>query len=156
MSDLRVVARWLLLLLAMASGPVLVLSLSDGSRPSVDAVHLGFTNTVFAGFMLTSVLLVLTLLAYGDSRDRPSAPVVGILVFVFVGFALGLRVLEVGNHLSGNGSSRAQFFSDLVDVAPAILGLGVAGAVGLLSAAAGVRRLSLRVEMADGPPESIS
>jgi hypothetical protein len=111
MSDLRVVARWLLLLLAMASGPVLVLSLSDGSRPSVDAVHLGFTNTVFAGFMLTSVLLVLTLLAYGDSRDRPSAPVVGILVFVFVGFALGLRVLEVGNHLSGNGSSRAQFFS---------------------------------------------
>jgi hypothetical protein len=156
MSDVIRRTRAVLLLLAVASGPVLLLVLSDESRPSSNAVHLGFANTVFAGFMVTSVMLVLTLLAYGDSRDRPAAPVVGILVLVAVGFLLGLRVLEAGGHLSGNGSAQAQFFSDLVDIAPAVFGLGLSVLVGLLSAASGLRRLSLPEAEGSDPPESIS
>ena len=145
-----------LLGVGLVSGPALMLLLSEGGAPSQASVQIGFLNTVFAGFMLGSVFLILTLLAYGDSRDRPAAPVLGIIALVALGFLLGLRVLEAADLLAGNGTPQAQFFSDLVSVAPAVFGLSVSLLVGLLSAAVGLRRVTTTVDESFDSSELIS
>ena len=98
-------------------------------------------NDVFVGFVVTSVAMILLLLAYGDNRDRPAAPVPGPCFLV--GFILGLWLLESGNLIGDASSSLAGFFTELVHLAPVGLGLALATPVCLLVAALGLRTFAL-------------
>lgn len=128
---------------ALLLGPVLVLLLASGSSLSADALGVGLANDVFVGFVVTSVSMILLLLAYGDNRDRPAAPVLGLCALLVVGFLLGLWLLQSGNLIGDASSPLARFFTELVHLAPVGLGLALAAPVGLLIAALGLRTFAL-------------
>ena len=128
---------------AFLFGPALVLLLASESSPNADVLGVGLANDVFVGFVVTSLGMILLLLAYGDSRDRPAAPVLGLLVLLVVGFVLGLWLLQSGNLIGDASSPLARFFTELVHLAPVGLGLALAFPVGLLIAAVGLRTFAL-------------
>ena len=88
---------------AFLFGPALVLLLASESSLNADVLGVGLANDVFVGFVVTSLGMILLLLAYGDNRDRPAAPVLGLSVLLMVGFVLGLWLLQSGN-LIGDAS----------------------------------------------------
>lgn len=128
---------------AMLLGPTAVLLLVDGPAPASDDLWKGLVNDVFVGFVVTSVAMILLLLAYGDNRDRPAAPVLGLSMFLAVGFILGLWLLQSGNLIGDASSPLARFFTELVHLAPVGLGLVLATPVCLLVAALGLRTFAL-------------
>lgn len=128
---------------AMLLGPTAVLLLVDGPAPASDDLWIGLVNDVFVGFVVTSVAMILLLLAYGDNRDRPAAPVLGLSMFLAVGFILGLWLLQSGNLIGDASSPLARFFTELVHLAPVGLGLALATPVCLLIAALGLRTFAL-------------
>jgi len=128
---------------AFLFGPALVLLLASGSTPNADALGVGLANDVFVGFVVTSLGMILLLLAYGDNRDRPAAPVLGLTVLLVMGFVLGLWLLQSGNLIGDASSPLARFFTELVHLAPVGLGLALAFPVGLLIAAVGLRTFAL-------------
>jgi hypothetical protein len=133
----------LALLGAMLLGPGVVMFLNEGSALDREAVWIGLANDVFVGFTITSVGMILLLIAYGDNRDRPAAPVFGLSLLVVVGFVLGLWLLQAGNFVGDSSSPLARFFTELVHLAPVGLGLALAAPVSLLVAALGLRTFSL-------------
>ena len=78
MSDVPRPLALLALVCAMLLGPAVVLFLSEGSALDGEAMWIGLANDVFVGFTITSVGMILLLVAYGDNRDRPAAPVFGL------------------------------------------------------------------------------
>ena len=128
---------------ALLLGPVLVLFLATGTSPDPNALGVGSANDVFVGFIVTSLGMILLLLAYGDNRDRPAAPVLGLCVLLMTGFILGLWLLQSSDLIGDASSPLARFFTELVHLAPVGLGLVLAVPVGLLIAAVGLRTFAL-------------
>ena len=143
MPEARAYAALACLASAFLLGPALVLFLATGAPPGSDALGVGLANDVFVGFIVTSLAMILMLSAYGDNRDRPAAPVLGLCVLLLVGFILGLWLLQSSNLIGEASSPLARFFTELVHLAPVGLGLGLAVPVGLLIAAIGLRTFSL-------------
>ena len=143
MSDVPRPLAFLALVSAMLLGPAVVLLLSDGRASGGEAMWVGLANDVFVGFVITSVAMILLLMAYGDNRDRPAAPVLGLSLLVVVGFTLGLWLLQEGDFVGDSSSPMARFFTELVHLAPVGLGLALAAPVCLLVAALGLRTFSL-------------
>lgn len=129
--------------LALLLGPGLVLLLANGPVPEREAMWMGLANDMFVGFIVASAVMIMLLLAYGDSRDRPAAPILGLLMLLFFGFTLGLWLLQVSNLIGDASSPLARFFSELVHLAPVGLGLVLAGLVSLLVAGLGLRTFAL-------------
>jgi len=129
--------------LALLLGPGLVLLLVNGPAPEREAMWMGLANDMFVGFIVASAVMIMLLLAYGDSRDRPAAPILGLLMLLFFGFTLGLWLLQVSDLIGDASSPLAQFFSELVHLAPVGLGLVLAGLVSLLVAGLGLRTFAL-------------
>lgn len=129
--------------LALLLGPGLVLLLANGPAPEREAMWMGLANDMFVGFIVASAVMIMLLLAYGDSRDRPAAPVLGLLMLLFFGFTLGLWLLQVSNLIGDASSPLARFFSELVHLAPVGLGLVLAGLVSLLVAGLGLRTFAI-------------
>ncbi|HII19412.1 MAG TPA: hypothetical protein HA276_04155 [Candidatus Poseidoniaceae archaeon] len=129
--------------LALLLGPGLVLLLANGPAPEREAMWMGLANDMFVGFIVASAVMIMLLLAYGDSRDRPAAPILGLLMLLFFGFTLGLWLLQVSNLIGDASSPLARFFSELVHLAPVGLGLVLAGLVSLLVAGLGLRTFAL-------------
>ena len=143
MSEVPRPLAFLALGFAMLLGPAVVLLLSDGPAPNREAMLIGLANDVFVGFVITSVGMILLLMAYGDNRDRPAAPVFGLSLLVVVGFMLGLWLLQAGDFVGDSSSPVARFFTELVHLAPVGLGLALAAPVSLLVAALGLRTFAL-------------
>ena len=143
MSDVPRPLALLALMCAMLLGPGVVLLLSEGSTLGREAMVVGLANDVFVGFVMTSVAMVLLLVAYGDNRDRPAAPVLGLSLIVMVGFMLGLWLLQAGDFVGDSSSPLARFFTELVHLALVGLGLALAAPVSLLVAALGLRTFAL-------------
>ncbi len=143
MSDVPRPFALLALLGAVLLGPGVVMLLSEGSALDREAVWVGLANDVFVGFTITSVGMILLLMAYGDNRDRPAAPVLGLSILAVVGFMLGLWLLQVGDLVGDSSSPLARFFTELVHLAPVGLGLALAAPVSLLVAALGLRTFSI-------------
>ncbi|MGB0616591.1 MAG: hypothetical protein ACPGOT_00930 [Candidatus Poseidoniaceae archaeon] len=143
MSDVPRPLALLALVCAMLLGPAVVLFLSEGSALDREAMWIGLANDVFVGFTITSVGMILLLVAYGDNRDRPAAPVFGLSLLAVVGFMLGLWLLQAGDFVGDASSPLARFFTELVHLAPVGLGLALAAPVSLLVAALGLRTFAL-------------
>lgn len=68
-----------------------------------------FANAILTSYTLGSVILLGNLFFYADSRKRPLAPLVGMVLAVFIGIAATLFLIGMGPMLlEANGSVRAQ------------------------------------------------
>ena len=111
--------------------------------PEKEAMGVGLANDVFVGYVLASLGMILLLVAYGDNRDRPAAPVFGLIMLLAGGFLVGLWLLQSADFIGESSSSLARFFTELIHLAPVGLGLALAAPVSLLIAAVGLRTFAL-------------
>jgi cytochrome bd-type quinol oxidase subunit 2 len=93
------------------------------SPPFQDAL-VRFTNSMLTSFTLFSLMLLLTLLVYGDRRKRPVAPFFGMVLSVAAGSALTYFFLSQGDLLmEDNGSVRAQALSNIIRFATTLVAM---------------------------------
>ena len=131
------------LICALLFGPAMMLLLAEGPMPEKEAMGVGLANDVFVGYVLASLGMILLLVAYGDNRDRPAAPVFGLIMLLAGGFLVGLWLLQSANFIGESSSSLARFFTEMIHLAPVGLGLALAAPVSLLIAAVGLRTFAL-------------
>ncbi len=109
-------ASWKLLTLA-AILPVLVLvtinlSLGDGYHPES---FKRFGNALLTSYVLMGVILLGNLFFYADSRHRPFAPLVGMLVAIGIGVLISWALVSNDDLLlEANSGLRAQMLSNIV------------------------------------------
>ena len=109
-------ASWKLLTLA-AILPVLVLvtinlSIGDSSHPES---FKRFGNALLTSYVLMGVILLGNLFFYADSRHRPFAPLVGMLVAIGIGVLISwILVSNDDLLLEANSGLRSQMLSNIV------------------------------------------
>lgn len=109
-------ASWKLLTLA-AILPVLVLvtinlSLGDSSHPES---FKRFGNALLTSYVLMGVILLGNLFFYADSRHRPFAPLVGMLVAIGIGVLISWALVSNDDLLlEANSGLRSQMLSNIV------------------------------------------
>ena len=109
-------ASWKLLTLA-AILPVLVLvtinlSLGDSSHPES---FKRFGNALLTSYVLMGVILLGNLFFYADSRHRPFAPLVGMLVAIGIGVLISWALVSNDDLLlEANSGFRSQMLSNIV------------------------------------------
>ena len=109
-------ASWKLLTLA-AILPVLVLvtinlSLGDSSHPES---FKRFGNALLTSYVLMGVVLLGNLFFYADSRHRPFAPLVGMLVAIGIGVLISWALVSNDDLLlEANSGLRSQMLSNIV------------------------------------------
>ena len=83
-----------------------------------------FVNSMLTSFTLFSLMLLFTLLVYGDRRKRPIAPLFGMVLSVAAGSALTYFFLSQGDLLmENNGSVRAQALSNIIRFATTLVAM---------------------------------
>ena len=109
-------ASWKLLTLA-AILPVLVLvtiniSIGDSSHPES---FKRFGNALLTSYVLMGVVLLGNLFFYADSRHRPFAPLVGMLVAIGIGVLISWALVSNDDLLlEANSGLRSQMLSNIV------------------------------------------
>ena len=109
-------ASWKLLTLA-AILPVLVLvtinlSVGDSSHPES---FKRFGNALLTSYVLMGVILLGNLFFYADSRHRPFAPLVGMLVAIGIGILISWALVSNDDLLlEANSGLRSQMLSNIV------------------------------------------
>jgi RsiW-degrading membrane proteinase PrsW (M82 family) len=90
-----------------------------------------FANAFLTAYTLTAGAFFGAMFFYADSRNRPLAPLFGMLVATLVGALIMVAFLSQGELLMENNSSmQAQFFSNIVHLA--IVFTALLTAIGLL------------------------
>ncbi|MDP6869267.1 MAG: hypothetical protein QGI21_00635 [Candidatus Poseidoniaceae archaeon] len=132
-------ASWKLLVLAGVL-PILVLAtinLSLGDDFESETFK-RFGNALLTSYIIMGTLLLGNLFFYANSRHRPAAPFVGMIVAIGIGLSLGWVLISYDDLLlEANGSLRAQALSNIVHflvIATAML-LGSILAIGATFAA---------------------
>lgn len=109
-------ASWKLLTLA-AMLPVLVLvtinlSIGDSSHPES---FKRFGNALLTSYVIMGVILLGNLFFYADSRHRPFAPLVGMLVAIGIGVLISWALVSNDDLLlEANSGLRSQMLSNIV------------------------------------------
>ncbi len=109
-------ASWKLLTLA-AMLPVLVLvtinlSIGDSSHPES---FKRFGNALLTSYVLMGAILLGNLFFYADSRHRPFAPLVGMLVAIGIGVLISWALVSNDDLLlEANSGLRSQMLSNIV------------------------------------------
>ena len=109
-------ASWKLLTLA-AILPVLVLmtinlSIGDSSHPES---FKRFGNALLTSYVIMGVILLGNLFFYADSRHRPFAPLVGMLVAIGIGVLISWALVSNDDLLlEANSGLRSQMLSNIV------------------------------------------
>ena len=109
-------ASWKLLTLA-AILPVLVLvtiNLSIGDSSHTESFK-RFGNALLTSYVLMGVILLGNLFFYADSRHRPFAPLVGMLVAIGIGVLISWALVSNDDLLlEANSGLRSQMLSNIV------------------------------------------
>jgi hypothetical protein len=94
---------------------VLIMAVWMGTSLPVDGALVRFANSMLTSMMVVSFMLLVTLIAYGDARKRPIAPLAGMLLVVGSTIWLTIFFLSQGDLLmEDNGSVRAQALSNII------------------------------------------
>ena len=107
---------WKLLILA-AILPILVLvtidiSIGDDSHPES---FKRFGNALLTSYVLMGIVLLGNLFFYADSRHRPLAPLVGMMVAIGFGVLISYALVSIDDLLlEANSGMRAQMLSNIV------------------------------------------
>ena len=106
----------------------------NGSIPNfgIDELNPRIANSALTAFILFSTLLLGNMFFYGESRNRPLAPIFSMAIAVMVGILATIFFINQGPMLlEGNGSVRAQLVYNIAHTIVSIIALSVSGLVTL-------------------------
>ena len=132
-TSLRLVISGLLFPIAL----ILAIDYSMHGFPdlSMDNINPRIANSTLTAFILASTFLLGNMYFYGESRDRPLAPLFAMVIAILVGFGTTIFFIEQGDILlEDNGSIIAQLVYNIshtiVSIFALILAFGIA--IGIL------------------------
>ena len=106
----------------------------NGSIPNfgIEELNPRIANSALTAFILFSTLLLGNMFFYGESRNRPLAPIFSMAIAVMVGILATIFFINQGPMLlEGNGSVRAQLVYNIAHTIVSIIALSVSGLVTL-------------------------
>ena len=132
-----------IVLIGLAFPIILIAALDysiNGTIPNfaIDDLNPRIANSALTAFILASTVLLGNMFFYGESRNRPLAPIFAMIIAVSVGVLATIFFINQGPMLlEGNGSVRAQLVYNIahtiVSITALILSLLIA--IGLLFSA---------------------
>jgi hypothetical protein len=132
-TSLRLVISGLLFPIAL----ILAIDYSMHGFPdlSMDNINPRIANSTLTAFILASTFLLGNMYFYGESRDRPLAPLFAMVIAILVGFGTTIFFIEQGDILlEDNGSIIAQLVYNIshtiVSIFALMLAFGIA--IGIL------------------------
>lgn len=111
---------WRMILLAFLLPPLLILAMDITFYGSFKGIDSGvsftrFANATLTAYTLCSLFLLGNLFFYGESRNRPLAPLVGMVVATLLGVLATVFLIGQGPMLlEDNGSVQAQAIYNIV------------------------------------------
>ena len=76
-----------------------------------------FANAILTAYIITGILLMVNMFAYAGSRERPYAPIMGMIIAVMAGVGIGILLLYNNDILmENNGSFQAQALYNIVHI----------------------------------------
>tara|TARA_B110000967_G_C18811879_1_gene524056 strand:- start:107 stop:583 length:477 start_codon:yes stop_codon:yes gene_type:complete len=120
MKESNLVFTWRMMLLAFFLPPLLILAIEmtlSGDFKGIDSgvSFTRFANATLTAYTLCSLFLLGNLFFYGESRNRPLAPLVGMVVATALGVLATVLFIGQGSMLlENNGSVRAQAIYNIV------------------------------------------
>ncbi|MCS5534146.1 MAG: hypothetical protein NZ736_07815 [Candidatus Poseidoniaceae archaeon] len=116
---------WKVIVMAISVPPLLLMII--GALLGDDISNLAFKrfgNALITGYTFSTGLLFINMFFYADSRQRPLAPLFGMLLATIFGTMITLWLLSQGDLLlEDNGSARAQALSNIVRILVSSLAL---------------------------------
>ena len=89
-----------------------------------------FANAILTSYILGSIILLGNLFFYADSRKRPLAPLIGMVLAVSIGVAATLALIGMGPMLlEANGSVMAQTVYNIGHTIVSFLAISLAVAI---------------------------
>lgn len=132
-TSLKLVVSGLLFPIAL----ILAIDYSMNGFPdlSMDNINPRIANSTLTAFILCSTFLLGNMYFYGESRDRPLAPLFAMVIAILVGFGVTIFFIEQGDMLlENNGSVVAQLVYNIshtiVSIFALMLAFGIA--IGIL------------------------
>lgn len=132
-TSLKLVVSGLLFPIAL----ILAIDYSMNGFPdlSMDNINPRIANSTLTAFILCSTFLLGNMYFYGESRDRPLAPLFAMVIAILVGFGVTIFFIEQGDMLlENNGSVLAQLVYNIshtiVSIFALMLAFGIA--IGIL------------------------
>lgn len=116
MSEKR--ADWKVLLSA-ASIPFLLITLVNIliGNPFSEESFKRFANAILTAYIITGILLMVNMFAYAGSRERPYAPIMGMIIAIMAGIGIGFLLLYNNDIImEDNGSFQAQALYNIVHI----------------------------------------
>lgn len=120
MKESSLSVTWRMIFLAFLLPPLLILALDITFYGSFKGIDSGvsftrFANATLTAYTLCSLFLLGNLFFYGESRNRPLAPLVGMVVATLLGISATLFFIGQGPMLlEDNGSVQAQAIYNIV------------------------------------------
>jgi len=120
MKQSNLVFTWRMMLFAFLLPPLLILALDMTFFSGFKAIDTGvsftrFANATLTAYTLCSLFLLGNLYFYGESRNRPWAPLVGMVMATALGVLATVFFIGQGPMLlEDNGSVRAQAIYNIV------------------------------------------
>tara|TARA_Y100000385_G_C12617026_1_gene435367 strand:- start:76 stop:555 length:480 start_codon:yes stop_codon:yes gene_type:complete len=129
-TSLRLVISGLLFPIAL----ILAIDYSMHGFPdlSMDNINPRIANSTLTAFILCSTFLLGNMYFYGESRDRPLAPLFAMVIAISVGFGTTIFFIEQGDILlEDNGSVIAQLVYNISHTIVSIFALMLAFAIAI-------------------------
>jgi hypothetical protein len=129
-TSLRLVISGLLFPIAL----ILAIDYSMHGFPdlSMDNINPRIVNSTLTAFILCSTFLLGNMYFYGESRDRPLAPLFAMVIAISVGFGTTIFFIEQGDMLlEDNGSIIAQLVYNISHTIVSIFALMLAFAIAI-------------------------
>lgn len=122
---------WKVIIMAICFPPLLLMLIAVFLGDDItNQAFKRFANAVITGYTFSAGLLLVNMFFYADSRQRPLAPLFGMLFATLCGALITLWLLSQGDLLlEENGSARAQALSNLVRILVSSMALIMALAV---------------------------
>lgn len=124
----EMVKTWKVIVMAISVPPLLLMIIAAllGDDISNQAFK-RFGNALITGYTFSAGLLFINMFFYADSRQRPLAPLFGMLLATIFGAMITLWLLSQGELLlENNGSTRAQALSNVVRILVSLIALMMA------------------------------
>ncbi len=124
----EMVKTWKVIVMAISVPPLLLMIIAAllGDDISNQAFK-RFGNALITGYTFSAGLLFINMFFYADSRQRPLAPLFGMLLATIFGAIITLWLLSQGELLlENNGSTRAQALSNVVRILVSLIALMMA------------------------------
>ena len=76
-----------------------------------------FANAILTAYIITGILLMVNMFAYAGSRERPYAPIMGMIIAIMAGIGIGFLLLYNNDIImEDNGSFQAQALYNIVHI----------------------------------------